>query len=201
LAKLLEEEAPNLCVTGVESNIGKAKRLIGEVGPSVAVIGLSGTGESELDALREICSEFPATRVVVLLPDVEAFAAYDTLAGAGVAGYELKERDASEIAQVVSLVARGHTVAPAAVGPLRAKQPDPAALDDVEREILRGIARSETNRELAARLHLSERTVCRRLEGVYAKLHLSDRLQAAVYAVVHRLVTPGEQASRLREVM
>jgi len=60
---------------------------------------------------------------------------------------------------------------------------------------------SETNRELAARLHLSERTVCRRLEGVYAKLHLPDRLQAAVYAVVHRLVTPGEEASNLREVM
>ena len=201
LAKLLEEEAPNLCVTGVESSMSKAKRLIGEVGPSVAVIGLSGTGEGELGVLREICSEFPATRVVVLLPDAEAIIAYDTLAEAGVSGYELKERDASEIAQVVSLVARGHTVAPAAVGWLRPKHPDPASLDDVEREILRGVARSETNRELAARLHLSERTVCRRLEGVYAKLHLSDRLQAAVYAVVHRLVTPGEEASNLREVM
>jgi DNA-binding NarL/FixJ family response regulator len=193
LAKLLEEEAPNLRVTGIEFSLSKAKRAIAKLHPAVVLIGLSSA--RELDTVREICSAFPGTRVVVLLPEAEATTACDTLAGAGVAGYELKERDASEIADVVSLVARGHIVAPAVVGLPREKRPDPHPLDEVEREILRGVARSETNRELAARLHLSQRTICRRLEGIYAKLHLADRLQAAVYAAVHGVVTREDVAS------
>jgi DNA-binding NarL/FixJ family response regulator len=190
LAKLLEEEAPSLRVTGIECSLGRAHHAIGELRPAVALIGLSGADSGELDAVREICSAFPGTRIVVLLPHARATTACDALAGAGIAGYELKESDASEIAGVVDLVARGHVVAPASVGLPRQKSPTLDSLDNVEREILRGVARSETNRQLAARLHLSQRTVCRRLEGIYSKLRLSDRLQAAVYAATHGLAPP-----------
>jgi NarL family two-component system response regulator LiaR len=189
LAKLLEEEAPTLRVTGVEVSLKKAKRSILEISPAVALIGLSAGSTEELDAVRQICSACPATRVVVLLPDAAAIAACATLTGAGIAGIELKERDPSEIADVVTLVARGHIVTPAAAGGRLDDRPDPSSLDDVEREILKGVARSETNRELAARLHVSERTICRRLEGIYSRLHLADRLQAAVYAGIHGFVT------------
>ena len=82
-------------------------------------------------------------------------------------------------------------MAPAAVAFPRERRPDPHSLDSLEWEILKGIARSETNRELAARLHMSERTICRRLEGIYSKLDLADRLQAAVYAATHGVVTHG----------
>ena len=191
LAKLLEEEAPNLRVTGVEFSLGEATRSIAEKHPVVAVIGLSAESAEEVGAVREICSAFPDTRVVVLLSEGEVTIASDALAGAGIAGYALKERDAAEIADVVNLVARGHVVAPAAVAFARERRSDPHSLDDVEWEILKGVARSETNRELAARLHLSQRTICRRLEGIYSKLDLTDRLQAAVYAATHGVVTRG----------
>jgi DNA-binding NarL/FixJ family response regulator len=187
----LEEEAPTLRVTGVEVSLREAKRSIAELRPAVALIGLSAEHAEEVEAVREMCAAFPSTRVVVLLFEGEVSIASDALAGVGVAGYALKERDAAEIAGVVSLVARGHVVAPAAVAFPRERRPDPDSLDRVEWEILKGIARSETNRELAARLHLSERTICRRLESIYSKLDLADRLQAAVYAATHGVVTRG----------
>lgn len=189
LARLLEEEPPHLRVAAVETSLEDARRSIAEVRPLVAVIGLSSERVQEFKAVREICSAFPATRVVVLLSEGEVPVVSSELAGASVAGYALKEREAAEIADVVNLVARGHVVAPAAVAFSSERRTDRPPLDDMEWEILKGVAQSETNRELAARLHVSERTICRRLEGIYAKLDLADRLQAAVFAVTHGLVT------------
>jgi DNA-binding NarL/FixJ family response regulator len=189
LAKLLEEEAPNLHVMSVGFSSWEARRWTAQLRPAVAVIGLSADRVEDVQAVREICAAFPETRVVVLLWEDEVTLASDALLGAGVAGYALKESDASEIADVVTLVARGHVVAPDAVALAGERQPRSRILDDVEAEILKGVARSETNRALAARLHLSERTISRRLEGIYSKLDLADRLQAAVYAATHGLVT------------
>jgi DNA-binding NarL/FixJ family response regulator len=188
LAKLLEEEATNLRVTGVVTSPADAMRSIAEVHPVVAVIGLSCERVQEFDTVREICSMFPDTRIVVLVFEDEVTVASSALAGSAVAGYALKERDAAEIADVVSLVARGHVVAPAALAFPPEGRMDLKSLDDMEWEILKGVAQSKTNRELAACLHLSERTICRRLEGIYAKLDLADRLQAAVFAATHGLV-------------
>lgn len=68
---------------------------------------------------------------------------------------------------------------------LEAAEPD--TLDDEERVLLAGIARGVTNKDLCARLHLSERTVRRRIENIYSKLHLADRLQAAPEAREHSI--------------
>jgi DNA-binding NarL/FixJ family response regulator len=194
LARLLEEEASNLRVMSIEFGLEQARRSIADLQPAVALIGLGNDRAEEVEAVREICSAFPNTRIVVLLSEREVTIASHALAGAGVAGYVLKERDAVEIADVVRLVARGHIVVPADVALPSERRADPHWLDEVEQEILRGITRSETNRELAARLHLSERTICRRLDGIYSKLHLADRLQAAIYAAMHGLVRPFDLA-------
>ncbi|MGH2708139.1 MAG: response regulator transcription factor, partial [Actinomycetota bacterium] len=113
-----------------------------------------------------------------------------------VSGYVVKERDVAEIAEVIRLVARGHFVMPGEISDQRGtKRVDVRSLTDVEREILKGVALGETNSKIGARLHMSQRTVSRRLEGIYSKLDLPDRLQAAVYAATHGIVKPPSMAS------
>jgi two-component system, NarL family, response regulator LiaR len=91
----------------------------------------------------------------------------------------------SEIAGAILAVCRGQLVIPAhLVGAflLDLEAGPTETLGEEERLILARIAKGETNRDIAARLHLSERTVRRRIENLYSKLHLADRIDAALYA-------------------
>lgn len=69
-----------------------------------------------------------------------------------------------------------------------APEPAPGGLTDREVEVLRLIARGRTNREAAASLHLSAKTVGRHVENVYAKIGVNSRAAAAVFAMEHRLL-------------
>ncbi|MGN6169520.1 MAG: response regulator transcription factor, partial [Solirubrobacteraceae bacterium] len=64
----------------------------------------------------------------------------------------------------------------------------PAGLSDREVEVLRLIARGNTNRQVAGLLYLSEKTVGRHVENVYAKLGVSSRAAAALFAMEHQLL-------------
>ena len=66
----------------------------------------------------------------------------------------------------------------------------PAGMSDREVEVLRLIARGQTNKEVAASLHLSAKTVGRHVENIYAKIGASSRAGAAVFAMEHRLLDP-----------
>jgi DNA-binding CsgD family transcriptional regulator len=66
----------------------------------------------------------------------------------------------------------------------------PAGLSDREVEVLRLIARGSTNRQVAALLYLSEKTVGRHIENLYAKLGVSSRAAAALFAMEHHLLDP-----------
>ena len=63
-------------------------------------------------------------------------------------------------------------------------------MSDREVEVLRLIARGQTNKEVAASLHLSAKTVGRHVENIYAKIGASSRAGAAVFAMEHRLLDP-----------
>jgi DNA-binding NarL/FixJ family response regulator len=112
----------------------------------------------------------------------------DALA-AGVCAYLLKEQGISDIVQVLRLVLRDLLVVPAALArsTLHSGREGLQALDAVERRILVRIGQGETNRDIARALSLSERTVRRRVIQVYGKLHVHDRVDAALYAERHGL--------------
>jgi DNA-binding NarL/FixJ family response regulator len=184
LAALLRDEASDFDPVGVAFDADEAERLAGEGPPDVVLMDIRLPGVDGVEATRRIRAISPSTKVVMLTASDEQADLYKALR-AGASGYLLKESDVDEIITAIRSVMRGHLVIPAhlvrdIVIDLEAQ--DPKALSDVEREILSAIARGLTNKEIAARLHVSERTVKRRVEDVYAKLHLTDRLEAAVYA-------------------
>ena len=72
----------------------------------------------------------------------------------------------------------------------RSGQAWPAGLTDREVEVLRLVARGRTNKEMAASLYLSAKTVGRHVENIYTKIGVNSRAAAAVYTMEHRLLDP-----------
>lgn len=183
LAKLLADDAPDIEVVGVADGAEEAERLAREVLPDVMLMDIMLPGIDGIEATRRVRSASPGTKVVILTASDEVHDLQRAMR-AGASGYVVKDQDVTEIADAVRAIARGNLVLPSHLAAsllhdLESAAPD---LNDAEREILAGIARGETNKDLATRLHLSERTVRRRVEDIYSKLHLADRIGAAIYA-------------------
>lgn len=108
---------------------------------------------------------------------------------AEIAGEEIKagrlDRAAAEAVLAVAVAVAGHPSTPLADRDVR-----PAGLTDREIEVLRLVARGRRNKEMAASLYLSAKTVGRHVENIYAKIGVNSRAAAAVYAMEHRLLEP-----------
>lgn len=184
LAAMLEQEHDDIEIVAIATTAADAEHQTLEHTPDVVIMDICLPGVDGIEATRRIHAGSPSTRVVVVTASDDRHDLYQALR-AGASGYVVKEADATEIARVVRAVSTGQLVIPsdlAAHFVHDLERADPSTLSDLERDILAGIGRGETNREMGQRLHLSERTVRRRVEDIYAKLHLTDRLAAALYA-------------------
>jgi DNA-binding NarL/FixJ family response regulator len=182
-------------------------RVIGEAGtvrdaldatlrerPDVVLLDVRLPDGSGVDACRAIRAALPAVQVIILT----SFADPDLVVSAidaGAAGYVLKQLDTSELLKAVRAVASGDAVLDPAVtrGILsRVKesaqdQKARAFADLSEREIgvLALVAEGKTNAEIGAALYLSEKTVRNHVSTILAKLGVTNRIEAATYAVRH----------------
>lgn len=184
LAFLLPTVAEDLEVVEVVTSADEAERKVRELLPDVVLMDIRMPRVNGIEATRRIRSASPTTKVLILTVSDEQADLYDALR-AGATGYVTKDRQPSEIVDAVRSVVTGHLVIPADLARRFVsdlERSDPLILSDTEREILGGIATGETNKELATRLHLSERTLRRRIEDIYEKLHLADRIEAAIWA-------------------
>jgi DNA-binding NarL/FixJ family response regulator len=120
---------------------------------------------------------------------------------AGAAGYLLKDVDPADLEAAIRTVHRGGALLAPSVAPrvldeaTGSRSPGDDRLDELtprEREVLGLLARGLPNRRIAAELYVSEKTVKTHVSNVLAKLGLTDRTQAALYAVREGLVEPGE---------
>ena len=151
-----------------------------------------------IEACREIRSELPSTRVLMLT----SFAEEETVVAAllaGAAGYVLKNVARARLLEALRSVARGESlldsrVTKSVVEKLVGMQAKPADGDDLtarEREVLVLIAEGATNKEIAARLVVSENTARNHVSHILSKLGFSRRSEAAAYAVRKGLVRDG----------
>ena len=175
----------------VAEAIAAAKRFQ----PDLVVMDVRLPDGSGVEACREIRSDHPGTRVVMLTsyPDEEAVLSAIV---AGASGYLLKETRLRDLVKALETVgAGGSLLDPAVTGKVldrvrrMANDDDDdelARLTTQERRILLLVAEGKTNREIAAEVFLSDKTVKNYVSSILSKLDLQRRTQAAAYMARHR---------------
>jgi DNA-binding NarL/FixJ family response regulator len=162
--------------------------------PDVALLDLVMPRLGGIEAIRLIRERFPATRVLVLT----SFADDDTVlpaVRAGAAGYLLKDVQPRDLIAAIRTVHAGEALLAPAVATMLVEQiaagDEPRARDELtprERDVIAHLARGLSNKVIARDLGVSERTVKTHVSNILGKLGMTDRTQAAVYAVRHGLV-------------
>jgi two-component system nitrate/nitrite response regulator NarL len=179
-------------VVGMTSNGHEAKRLVDELAVDVVIMDLRMPQVDGIDVLRGLRDQGCEVPVVVLtVSDSEEDLA--SALRAGVRGYLLKDMDPDAIVDGFLRAARGEVVvAPAMAtklarllqsGPKPSKDDLLASLTLREREILGHLARGESNKAIARALDISHDTVKLHVRHILAKLNLTSRVEAAVFAV------------------
>jgi DNA-binding NarL/FixJ family response regulator len=159
--------------------------------PDVVLMDLVMPGMDGVEAIRQIKARWPGVEVVAVTSFLEETKVRSALE-AGAAGYLLKDADAGQVAAAIRAAAAGQchldpAVAKILVDSLRAPSPAIDTLTARERDVLAQVASGATNRQIAHRLGVSERTARTHVSSILAKLGLTSRTQAALWALQHGL--------------
>ena len=181
------ETQDGLEVVGEASDGAEAAELAQRLLPDVVLMDLVMPGLDGVEATRRIREISPSTKVIVLTSFDEDEKVFPSVK-AGAAGYLLKDVRPQELAEAVRRVHAGEALlAPSVAAKLMqevAGERQPVSgLTERELEVLRLIARGLPNKLIAQELVVSEKTVKTHVSNILAKLHLTDRTQAALYAV------------------
>jgi DNA-binding NarL/FixJ family response regulator len=190
LRALLEAE-PDITVVGEASRAADAPDRIVAARPDVAVLDLRLPDGDGVDVCREVRSRMPATACLMLTSYDGDDDALIAAIMAGAAGYLPKVIYGTDIVTAIRRLAAGQSlldpsITQVVLSRLRDFSPQPAdplsGLSAQERRVLDLITEGMTNREIADRLHVAEKTVKNYVSSLLAKLGLVGRTQAAVFA-------------------
>jgi DNA-binding NarL/FixJ family response regulator len=193
---LIEAEG-DLKVVGEASTAREALQRIPQLTPEVAVLDVRLPDGNGVEVCREIRSADPRIACLMLTSFSDDEALFDAIM-AGASGYVLKEVRGSHLVTSIREVAAGHSLLdPGTTARVleRVRITGPAGsegrLTPQEQRILDLLAEGLTNRQIAEALHLSEKTVKNYVSNLLAKLGMSRRTEAAVYAVRKRDANPS----------
>lgn len=183
---------PDMLVVGEAGNGLQAVRLVRELSPDIVLMDVRMPGMDGLTALERLKAVAPRSSVIMLtLYDDPNYLLRAVSAGA--AGYILKDASRDDLVRAVRVTAEGGAIiAPSMLPPLLHQMerflavPAHVSVEKLsarELEVLRLIAEGCTNQEIAEKLILSPTTVKTHVQNILQKLGVSDRTQAAVYAV------------------
>jgi two-component system response regulator DevR len=176
----------------VSEAIASARRFV----PDLVVMDVRLPDGSGIEACREIRSEMPQTKVVMLTsyPDEEAVLSAII---AGASGYLLKQVRGRDLVSALEAVGRGDSLLDPAITERvlervrrvasGVERDELADLTSQERKILMLVAEGMTNKEIASDVFLSDKTVKNYVSSILAKLNLQRRAQAAAFVARHRL--------------
>jgi two-component system response regulator DevR len=182
-------------VVGEAGSVAEAIEQAGTLEPDIVVMDVRLPDGSGIEACREIRAEHPGTRVVMLtsFPDEEAVLSAIV---AGASGYLLKQIRARDLVAALEAVGRGESLLDPAVtekvlerirriaaGPV---DDEIAQLTSQEQKILALVAEGKTNKEIAAEVFLSDKTVKNYVSSILSKLNLERRAQAAAFVAKHQ---------------
>jgi DNA-binding NarL/FixJ family response regulator len=191
----------DLEVVGEAEDGARAVELAIALRPDVVVMDLLMPVQDGIAATVAIKAAAPEVEIVALTSFVEESRVVAAIE-AGASGFLLKDADADDLAAAIRAAAMGEVhLDPAVAGivarRMRSRLGDPAghdapghaaaSLTGREREVLGGVARGLSNRAIADELGITERTARTHVSNILAKLGLSSRTQAALFAVQHGL--------------
>jgi len=184
LHRILADD-PALSVVGEATDGLEAVARAAELAPDVVLMDVQMPGLNGIEATRRIRAACPAAQIIMLTvsdKDADLFGALK----AGARGYLLKNAEAAQVLEAIHRVAHGEAFLPptlaARVLDEFAAPRSPDALTEREQMVLRLLAQGLGNKEIAARLALTENTVKTHVRHILEKLHLRSRTEAAAYA-------------------
>ena len=194
--KTLLDRHPDFTVVDEASTAREAVEKTLRVQPDVVVMDVRLQGGSGIEACRQIMSETSQIKVIILTSYAEDEMLFDAIS-AGAAGYVLKQIGGDDLVRAIERVGRGEALLdPSLVQKVfarvreAARKEEAAAfaeLTDQELRVLAQVAEGKTNREIAKALYLGEGTVRNYVSSILSKLGLTNRAEAAAYAVEHNL--------------
>jgi len=194
--RALLEHHPQFEVVGEASNSKEALDQVELTHPDIVLMDIRLPGASGIEACEEITRNYPDSRVVMLTSYAEDEMLFSAIR-AGASGYILKQIGGDDLIRSIEAVGRGEAPLDPAVTQRvfqevrRAVKEEEASafanLSQQERHVLLLVSEGKTNREIAKALFLGEGTVRNYVSSILSKLGVSNRAEAAAYAVEHNL--------------
>lgn len=165
----------------------EAIEVYDDVRPDVVLMDLRMPGMGGVEAILAIRKRYPEARVIVLSTydlDEDIHRAIQS----GAKSYLLKDMSVEEIASTIRAVYSGDTLIPRQVAARLTERSEREQLTERERDVLESLIKGRSNKEIASSLCISEDTVKSHLKGLFAKLRVRDRTEAAMEAIRHGIV-------------
>ena len=194
LRQLLEFDG-SIKIVGEASNGEECLNKLEEFNPEVLLLDINMPEKNGIDVLKQMKADQSQIRVLILTVHNELeylISAVDI----GVDGYILKDSESSELKKAIRVVRDGESyiqpkLIPAMNNQLINRDADKdkiASLTNRELEVLVQVANGMFNKEIATSLNISERTVKNHISNIFKKIDVSDRTQAAVFAIKNNII-------------
>lgn len=192
---------PNLKVVAEASNGEEAVNIAHEIIPDLILMDLSMPVMNGLEAIKKIKSDLPHIKIIILtISDDEA----DIFEGirSGAQGYLIKNINENQLISIIKGVAQGEASFSGVIAAkilqefqkMTQKQEEELTssekITEREREVLELIVQGLSNKEIAVKLNVSSGTIKNHVANILYKLHLKNRIEAAVYALNHGIGKP-----------
>ncbi len=191
----LLDRRENFQVVAEAGTVAEAVEMAHRHRPDLVIMDVRLPDGSGIEACREIRAELPATRVVMLTSYPDEEAVFSAII-AGASGYLLKQVRARDLVSALEAVGRGESLLDPAVTEKVLErvrriattpyQDELAQLTQQEQRILLLVAEGKTNKEIAAEVFLSDKTVKNYVSSILSKLNLQRRAQAAAFVAKNK---------------
>ncbi|HPD40063.1 MAG TPA: response regulator transcription factor [Anaerolineae bacterium] len=187
---------PEFVVVDEAGSVEEALEKTRQHRPDVVLMDIRLPGQNGVEGCRRIRSAFPTTHVIMLTSYAEDELLFEAIS-AGASGYVLKQVGGDDLVRAIQRIGQGEAMLDPAVTQRvlervrqAARQEQAAAFTDLTEQELRVlglVAEGRTNKEIARTLFLGEGTVRNYVSSILSKLNLTNRAEAAAYAVRHNL--------------
>jgi len=194
--RTLLENYPQFEVVGEAATAKEAVQQVTIYRPTIILMDIRLPGTSGTEACEEILLNYPDTKVIMLTSYADDEMLFSAIK-AGASGYILKQINAEDLVKSIEAVARGEASLDPAVTQRVFQEVKRAVMDEEasafsllgqqEKLVLKFVAEGKTNREIAKELYLGEGTVRNYVSSILSKLGVSNRAEAAAYAIEHKL--------------